>query len=276
MPPRKRRTLRQEVVFEGIGIHTGKLSSVKIAPQSEGEGITFSFGTKSYGISCAASDGSMRSTTLIFPGGERIRTVEHLLSAIAGTGLDDARIVLRGEEVPILDGSAMPFAKAITSCGFLEFDSQLMVKKISVPICMERGLSFIAAIPSDELRVTYMIDFPGTSIGTEIKDAILTPDVFAEEIAPARTFCLASEAEALRNSGFGLGAHTDNVLVIGDENTTPVYRIDCECAAHKIADLLGDMALTGAVPCAHYICVRGGHKIHTKLADRIKRSFLER
>jgi UDP-3-O-[3-hydroxymyristoyl] N-acetylglucosamine deacetylase len=273
MTPRKRATLRGEVVFEGRGIHSGELSAVTVAPYGEGRGIAFSFGAKEYSVSEAAVDGSMRSTTLVFPGGERVRTTEHLLAAIAGVGLDDVLIAPRGEELPILDGSALPFAEAIISRGFREFESQYRPPSLSSPICLEIGVSFIAALPSDELKVTYVVDYPDYGMGPEIKDIAVTPENFVAEIAPARTFCFAAEAAALRKNGFGLGGDRDNVLIIGDGGSHGRYRVPSECASHKIADLLGDIALAGSVTRAHYVCVCGGHKLHAKMADRVKRSL---
>ena len=273
--PRRRTTLREEIIFEGKGIHTGRASSVKISPHIEGQGITFAFGTKRYCIAEAYADGSMRSTALLFPGGERVRTVEHILSAIAGLGLDDVLITPRGEEMPIMDGSPLAFAEKINSRGLREFDSEYATCRLDAPVCVDLIKSQIFALPSDELRITYVIDYPDSPIGTEMIDAAVTGESFMSRIAPARTFCLAREAEAIRASGFGLGGAADNVLIIGDGDPRGEYRVECECAAHKAADLLGDMALLGFVPCAHYICVRGGHALHIKLADRLKRSVLK-
>ena len=272
---RNRTTLREEIFFEGRGIHSGCASTVKISPGGEGQGIVFSFGAKRYGITEANADGSRRSTSLIFPGGERVKTVEHVLSAIAGVGLDDVLITPEGEEMPIMDGSPLPFAEAINSSGLREFDSEYAVRSIDAPICVDLGESSIAAFPSDELRITYVIDYPGSPIGTEMKSIAVTPESYISEIAPARTFCLAGEAMKLRDEGFGLGGGENNVLIIGDDGPRGGYRVNRECAAHKAADLLGDIALVGFVPGAHYICVRGGHALHAKLAGRIKRNVLK-
>jgi len=273
--PRNRTTLREEIVFEGRGIHSGCASSVKISPHEEGQGITFAFKARQYGIAEAYADGSMRSTSLTFPGDERIRTVEHILSAIVGLGLDDVLITADGEEMPIMDGSPLPFAEAINSLGLREFDSEYVMRDLDVPICVDWGESSIVTVPSDEIRITYVIDYPDSPIGTEMKSIVVTREAYVSEIAPARTFCLAREALELRKAGFGLGGGLDNVLIIGEDGPPGSYRVSHECAAHKAADLLGDIALAGFVPRAHYICVRGGHALHMKLVDRIKRNVLK-
>jgi UDP-3-O-[3-hydroxymyristoyl] N-acetylglucosamine deacetylase len=261
------------VRWSGAGIHSGLASSVRLLPRRPGDGITFSFGGRVYGIAEADIDGSRRNTSLVFPGGERLATTEHLLSAIAGTGLDDVLIEPEGEELPILDGSARVFADGIVSCGFEEFEAEYAPPALCVPVCESEGRSVITAVPSEELRITYVIDYPGTPIGTEMKDSVITPEVFMADLAPARTFCLASEAWALRDAGLGRGGDENCVLVVNDgEPRGSGYRVECECAAHKAADLLGDLTLAGFVANAHYICVCGGHRLHAKLAGRLRNS----
>jgi UDP-3-O-[3-hydroxymyristoyl] N-acetylglucosamine deacetylase len=248
-----------------------------VAPGAEGRGITFSFGARRYGISEAKIEDTTRRTALIFPGGERVRTAEHLLSAIVGIGIDDADIAPEGEEIPILDGSSLPFAEAFVSRGFRDFDTPYIPSSLASPICVEADGASIAALPSEALRVTYVIDYPETDIGVEMKDVVLTPDAFAAEIAPARTFCTRSEIEALRRAGLGLGGDTDNVLVAGCDGALRAgYRVERECAAHKVIDILGDIALLGFAPRAHYICIRGGHWLHAKLADRLRSGVFTR
>jgi UDP-3-O-[3-hydroxymyristoyl] N-acetylglucosamine deacetylase len=229
---------------------------------------------KRYDISEARIEDTKRRTVLVFPGGERVSTAEHLLSAIAGTGIDDADIAPEGEEIPILDGSSLPFAEKFASVGFREFDSPYLPHAVTSPVCVKANDASVAVLPSDSLRVTYVIDYPGTDIGTEMKDVTVTPDTFAAEIAPARTFCARSEIENLQKAGLGLGGSIDNVLVVGsDGKSCAGYRVERECAAHKITDILGDIALLGFVPLAHYICIRGGHWLHSRLVDRMRNSI---
>jgi UDP-3-O-[3-hydroxymyristoyl] N-acetylglucosamine deacetylase len=270
--PRPRRTLAGETVFEGKGIHSGEPSAVRISPNGRGRGIEFSFGARRYGVAQAKPDGSRRKTSLVFPGGECLSTAEHLLSAIAGVGLDDALITPSGGELPIMDGSPLPFARAMMSLGFDETGGNYEPPALASPLFAENGRSFLAAIPSLVMSVTYVIDYPVSPLGTELKDIDVTPETYMEELAPARTFCLESEISELQRSGFGLGGSAGNVLVIGDSK--PEYRVRAECAAHKAADLLGDLLLAGFVPVARYICLRGGHSLHLKLVDRIKKGLL--
>jgi UDP-3-O-[3-hydroxymyristoyl] N-acetylglucosamine deacetylase len=159
----------------------------------------------------------------------------------------------------------------MASLGFEETGGNYEPPALESPLFAENGLSSLAALPADTLSVTYVVDYPGSPVGTELKDICVTPETYMKELAPARTFCMKSEISELLRAGLGLGGGAGNVLVIGDRK--PEYRVLSECAAHKAADLLGDLLLVGFVPTARYICLRGGHSLHLKLVDRIKRVF---
>lgn len=274
---RNRRTLARELLFEGTGLHSGAASSVKLSPLQEGRGIVFVFPGGRYAATEAYRDDSPRSTTIVFPGGERIQTVEHLLSAIAGMGLDDVAVLAEGPEIPILDGSARVFAERIREAGFRDRQEIYVEPALSAPICIETDSASICALPAERLRITYVIDYPGTPVGTEMKDIAVDAARYLQEIAPARTFGFVSELEALRAAGLAKGGDLENALIIGPDGplNSVGYNVDRECAAHKVLDLLGDLALAGDIPRAHYICICGGHRLHAKLTDRIGRSSAE-
>jgi UDP-3-O-[3-hydroxymyristoyl] N-acetylglucosamine deacetylase len=209
----------------------------------------------------------------MFPGGQTLRTVEHVLGALYGLGIDDALIEAPdGAEFPILDGSALQYVTGLAGTGITEKDEASEIRALASPFCLDYGKASIAAVPSDELRVTYVIDYPGTAIGTVLKDVVITPESFTKEIAPARTFALLSEIESLKDNGLAGGGSPENALVFTEQgvlNDAPL-RVDGECAAHKILDLLGDLALAGTPPIAHYTCIRGGHELHQRLAARLR------
>ncbi|MDR3321574.1 MAG: UDP-3-O-acyl-N-acetylglucosamine deacetylase [Synergistaceae bacterium] len=267
---KRRRTTGAQLSFEGTGIHSGERSSVKILPLAEDRGICFRFGKSTYSIAEARHTETRRRTTVTFPGGETLGTVEHLLAALVGLGIDDALIeAASGSEIPILDGSALPFAQSIAEAT-VEKENQSDSLNLPVTVSIDGGASSVVALPSGEFRITYVTDYPGT-LGTEMKDVSITPESFLRDIAPARTFGLASEAEALRSAGLARGASEDNTIIIGDDAShRERYRLDRECAAHKVLDLLGDLALAGATIRAHYICVRGGHDLHSRLVNRLR------
>jgi UDP-3-O-[3-hydroxymyristoyl] N-acetylglucosamine deacetylase len=266
-------TIAGSALFEGVGIHTGDRTAVRLSSLFDRRGIYFGFGGDRCRITEAVPVESRRNTTIEFPGGRTVQTVEHLLSAIAGIGLDDVLIEPDGAEIPIMDGSAMPFVARILELGLAPKDEPKEHFALSSPVCVDQGGSSLSAVPSDHMRLTYVIDYPGTGIGTEMKDVVLTREAYVDEIAPARTFGLQSEVESLRSSGLGLGGDFGNVMIIGDDGPLNCvgYRVDRECAAHKALDMLGDMALLGVIPRARYTSVCGGHRLNSKLIDRLKR-----
>ncbi len=274
---RNRRTIARPVEFSGVGIHSGKTAKVRVSPAPEGGGIRFRFGANCYGIEEAIASDTRRKTGLAFPDGSCVYTVEHLLAALVGVEIDDALIEIEGEEVPVLDGSALPFATELTGAGVRESSGETSPRVLFAPVAIDSGRASIVAMPSDVVRITYVIDYSGTAIGTQIKDVVLTRESFVSEIAPARTFGLRSEVEALHREGLGLGGNLDNVVIIGEDGplNTVGYRLEQECVSHKILDLMGDLALLGFPVTAHYICICGGHDIHAKLVDRLKSVFIK-
>lgn len=271
---RRRRTLREGALFEGIGLHTGSSVSVRIEPTGM-SGVFFRFGDALYPVREASVPDVDRCTTLLFPGGERVQTVEHLLGAVVGMWLDDVVIETAGEELPILDGSALPFAERIAEIGFVENPDPMRERFLLSPVAVEEKGASCVALPSDSLRVTYVVDYENTSVGPETVRCVVTDESFLDDLAPARTFVFLSEVEALRRNGLARGGTLDNALVIGENG--PVneggFRIANERAAHKALDLLGDLALTGFRVNAHFICICGGHGLHTRLALRLRGLF---
>ena len=252
-------------------MHTGECATVDILPSEDSGGIRFRFGERIYPVSEARRRDSQRNTAIVFPGGEELATVEHLMAALAGMELHDATVAVSGPELPALDGSARDYVEQFMEAGIVEKSEEHAPLVLYTPLCVDWGRATIAALPSDILRVTYVIDYPGTVLGTEMKDAAITPEIFRREIAPARTFALLSEVEALMSSGLAQGGGLENTVVVGEDRllNDGGYRVEGECAAHKVLDLLGDLALAGEIPRAHYVCIRGGHKLHSILAARI-------
>lgn len=274
---RNRNTIARPVTFSGFGLHTGKAAEARVSPLPDGGGLRFRFGSNCYGIKEAKLADTRRKTGLAFPDGSCLFTVEHLLASISSLEIDDAEIEVQGGEVPVLDGSALPFVRALLDAGIRERDARITPRALFAPIVVESGRASLTAVPSDVVRVTYVIDYHGTAIGTQLKDIVLTRDSFINEIAPARTFGLSSEVDALHREGLGLGGNLDNVVIIGEDGplNTVGYRLETECVSHKILDLMGDLTLLGFPVTAHYICICGGHELHAKLVDRLKGVFAE-
>ncbi|MEB3254043.1 MAG: UDP-3-O-acyl-N-acetylglucosamine deacetylase [Synechococcus sp.] len=260
-------TLAAETERRGIGLHSGEEAVVRLAP-SERPGFHIRFTDASEPIRLAPYQvrDSQLCTTLDL-GDRRVSTVEHLLAALAGCGLTHAEIVLSGAEVPLLDGSALGWVEAIAEAGVAAAASpRPPAPQLEQPLVRHRGSSVITATPAERFSVVGMIDFPQPAIGRQMLALELSPQVFVDEIAPARTFGFREQVEQLRAAGLIQGGALDNALVCdGDHWLNPPLRYPDEPVRHKLLDLIGDLALVG-FPQAQVLVYRGSHGLHTDLA----------
>ena len=266
--------LKDEVSFKGVGIHTGVSSEVLVAP-SEKRGLFFAFPGGIFPVQSAVADGTARGTTLVFPDGSRVMTVEHLLAALAGLGVWSALLSPLGPEIPALDGSARPFVEALAPLREPGWDVAPIAVAREIAFGDSRG-GFMGVIPSDRFEITCSIRYDSPAIGAQVYEGVVTSDVFAEDIAPARTFVLDSEIAGIRDRGLGRGGTADNVLVIGDGDSHPTstYRVPGEPVRHKVLDLVGDLATLGRPLKGRVIAHRAGHRMHLDLVRRIRRGLL--
>lgn len=267
-------TLKKTIEFRGVGLHWGEPGAVRLLP-CDRPGIYFHTKNGEYPITAAKIEEDNRLTGFKLPDGTRVRTAEHLLGSIMGMGLEGIIIETEGEEVPILDGSAHIFAQKITEAGIIQKGEPARPRFISTPVVVGESADgkFLAAVPAEELRVTYVIDYPGTMIGTQRTSHIITEHTFLDIISRARTFGLTSELDFLKKHGLAKGGSLDNALMF-DKNTLlneEGLRFPLEPVTHKVIDLLGDLALLGFVPKAHYIAICAGHGLHRKLSDKLRR-----
>jgi UDP-3-O-[3-hydroxymyristoyl] N-acetylglucosamine deacetylase len=207
-----------------------------------------------------------RLCTALQLGDRRLATVEHLLAALAGTGVSQAEIWVDAGEIPLLDGSALPWVEAIAEAGLEEVGQRQEPILPPEPLTLQQGLGFITAFRAEELRLAAAVEFPQAAIGRQLYSIALTPAAFVAEIAPARTFGFRDQVEQLRAAGLIRGGALDNALVCdGDRWLNPPLRFEDEPVRHKILDLLGDLALVG-LPRAQVFAYRGSHGLHTALA----------
>lgn len=266
------KSLRQPVEIEGVGLHTGAETRVRLNPAPADSGIVFERSDLG-GRPIAASAANVRSTSLattLADGDASVGTVEHLMAALAGMGIDNARIEVEGPEVPILDGSAAPFVDAIRRAGMVTQASPRRDLSLRRPVTLRQGERTILALPSADLRISYAIDFSHPAIGYQAVTLRLDESVFAASIAPARTFCLLRDVRAMRDSGLARGGSLDNALVVGDDGVmNGQLRFRDEFVRHKVLDLIGDLALVGAPLKAHLIVFKGGHQMHAALVQKM-------
>jgi UDP-3-O-[3-hydroxymyristoyl] N-acetylglucosamine deacetylase len=268
----QQRTVRRAASVQGVGLHSGAESTVRILPAPAGHGLAFRRIDLNNAI-IPATHAFIRDSTLattLARGEASVSTVEHLLAALRGLGIDNALLDVDGPEIPILDGSSLPFVEAIREAGVIEQKAGRGARTLRRPISVRDGDRAILALPARDFRISYAIDFPHPAIGYQAVTLNVDEKVFATSIAPARTFCMMRDVQAMRASGLARGGSLDNAVVVGDEgilNGTLRYRD--EFVRHKVLDLIGDLALVGAPLQAHVVVFKGGHHMHATLLRRI-------
>lgn len=269
-------TIAAPFSLSGIGLHSGEQVSVTVSPAPIDTGRYFIYGGAKIAADTSVVSASQLSTELR-QNGSSVRTVEHLLSALFGMGVHNACIELDRPELPILDGSALPWVEAIVKVGITTQVDGDRLRPLTEVVTVQKGDSFVTAIPADTLRFTYGIDFPSQAIGEQwfswapaIADFC---DEFVREIAPARTFTLAVYINQMRAAGLIKGGSLDNAIVCdGDRWINPPLRFDNEPCRHKLLDLIGDLSLLGFLPRAHILAFKASHNLHAEFAIAIEKS----
>jgi len=270
VPSRLRVTLAgPSETIAGVGLHSGRPATIQILPASSGAGLVFVDSPSGQEIAAVARNviDTSRCTQLGF-GGSVIQTVEHVLSALAGCGVDDALIVSSGGEAPAVDGSALPFVTAIRTAGLVPVpNSSSAPLTVDAPKLFTAGDSVILVEPSDRFRATVVLDYPNHSyIGTQVFRYDSGEMAYDTEVAPSRTYGFLHEVEALRAHGLALGASEENALVLGAHEYLGDRRFGDELARHKMLDLIGDLALAGRPIIAKITAIKPGHAANTMLA----------
>jgi UDP-3-O-[3-hydroxymyristoyl] N-acetylglucosamine deacetylase len=269
----RQRTLKNVIRATGVGLHTGEKVYMTLRPAAVDTGIVFRRVDLSPAVEIRSSCenvGDTRLSTTLVKGNVRIATIEHLLSAIAGLGIDNAYVDLSAPEVPIMDGSSAPFIYLVQEAGVKVLSEPRRYLKVTEPVTLTRGDKQITLYPSDQFKVTYTISFDHPLLRHQTRTMVVNEDTFIDEIAPARTFTFLKEVEMLRQNGLALGGSLDNAIVIGDTGVlNSSLRFEDEFVRHKILDLVGDFALLGHPIVAHAVVHRGGHALHTAMAAEL-------
>lgn len=255
-------TIERGVDLTGIGIHSGERVRLSLLPAVRG-GIVFRRSDlDGPEIPLSARNPESERRTVLGQGRVRIQTVEHLLAAVLAAGITDMVIELDGGEVPVFDGSALPFVSALEKAGRSSTGSG-PVSRLLEPFTVRENRASLTARPAEEFRITYTIRFDHPLIGVQSLSLAVTEDVFNREIAPARTFGFLKDVPDLRRRELAKGGSLENALVLDDKGLlNGPLRYPDEFVRHKILDLIGDLALLGRKPLAHFIADGAGHPIH--------------
>jgi len=265
----KQRTIKQELVIEGIGLHSGEFCRIRLIPSQENTGIIFyrnGNGRNRIPLSPERVV-STRNNSALGVNGDKILTVEHLLASLYGLGIDNLLIEVDGPEIPILDGSAKVFVEEILKAGIEKLDAPknfLLVKK---PIRVEEGDRYATLDPSPEFQLEFIISYNHPLLRYQKKEFCFSGSCFEKEISPARTFGFLSEVENLRKQGLAKGGSLENVVVIGEDGVLNPegLRFSDEPVRHKILDSLGDLMILGTHLIGEYRGYKAGHKLNHQL-----------
>ncbi len=261
----KKRTLRREVSFSGVGIHSGERTHLSLKPSQAGmilfrrldlDGLEVELDPRKID--------ALNCSCLLFESG-RILTLEHLLAALYMFGIDSLDVELRGSEIPILDGSAAPLVETIQEAGVVPILPRKQVVRLIKPYAFEEEGARLSFSPASDLKISYVIDFPHPLIGRQEITLDLTRNSFLHEIAPARTFGFLKDVAELRRRGLARGGTLDNAVVLDEKGiVSGSLRFRDEFVRHKVLDLIGDLALFGHPLLGHFRAERAGHRLHLR------------
>ncbi|MBU4478351.1 MAG: bifunctional UDP-3-O-[3-hydroxymyristoyl] N-acetylglucosamine deacetylase/3-hydroxyacyl-ACP dehydratase [Candidatus Omnitrophica bacterium] len=268
------RTITSTVELGGVGLHTGQKVNVKFKPAQENQGVEFVRVDLKDKPRVKAHISNLierpRRTSIGIQKVE-IHTIEHVLAALVGLGIDNITIELDAEELPGLDGSALPFLEILKRAGVKEQNSPRSYFQPKEPLYMEEGDSSLMILPANDFRVSYTMSYPHPMLKSQYASFDFDSQVFEKEIAPSRTFCLQQEAEDLTRQGLGKGANYENTIVVGVKGiVNNTLRFEDEFVRHKICDLIGDLYLLGHPLKGHVVGIKSGHPLNIKLLQKIK------
>lgn len=268
------KTVKRSVSYAGVGLHLGKQVKVTLEPASPDQGVVFvreDFpGTPAVKAAASKVVDNDRGTT-IGNGEVKITTVEHILAALSGTGVDNVTIKMDGQEFPAGDGSALPWVELIQTAGVVSQNIPRKFFQVKKPFWMQDNGRELVVLPHGEFKITYMVDFPQSPLNSQFAEFTINEDNFINEIAPSRTFGFMKEVEYLKEKGLIQGGSLKNAVVIDDKGVINKegLRFPNEPVRHKILDLIGDLCLIGRPLKAHVMAVKAGHLFNVRLAKEL-------
>ena len=268
----QRKTINANVSITGIGMHSGIYTRVELYPAPAGNGIQFVRADLD-GLripALQASTTALDYATTVGKDDVSVGTVEHLLAALNACGVTDVDIVIDGPEVPIVDGSALPFMHLVDAAGVRELNAEVPVLRIPKPIEVVDGEKSVRIVPANRLVIKYKIDFEHPSIGRQSFHFDYEHDSFLKKVAPARTYGFLKDVDKLRAAGLARGGSVENCIVLDDRGVmNGPLRFRDEFVRHKILDLLGDLALIGRPIVGEISAHRGGHALHSRFVAKV-------
>ena len=272
----KQVTLSTDVTLSGVGLHSGKKSTIILKPGLVNQGIIFKRIDLTpsvnipLGVDSIVMDDNITRCTAVRANGANVFTIEHLIAAFHGLGIDNVTVEIDGEEVPGMEGSSLEFINAIKRSGTQKQQAEKQFIRVKKPITVTKGDASVTILPADDFKVSYTLDYKHPALGLQTYDIDLTPETFEKELGSARTFCLEEEVALMRSKGLGLGANEQNTLVMGKNGPIGnTLRFSNECTRHKALDIVGDIFLLGRPICGHVQGIKSGHALNRLLVAKI-------
>jgi UDP-3-O-[3-hydroxymyristoyl] N-acetylglucosamine deacetylase len=270
---RLQNTIKNEIIIAGLGLHTGRVINMKLMPAPRDNGVVFIRTDKGNvrikANVCFVSDTTFATT--LSSEGAKVGTVEHLLAALAGLHIDNVFVEIDGPEVPIMDGSSLPFISRILEAGIAKQAKTVNFIRILEPVAVTEGPCQIAVTPYEGTRITYRVFYTHPAFGEQKMGIDITPMDFINELAPARTFGFLRDVEMLKSKGLARGGSLENAIVLGEKEVINggELRFKDEFVRHKILDAVGDLSLIGLPIYGHIIANKSGHTLHVKLLRKL-------
>jgi len=270
----RQKTVGGTIEFAGVALHSGDETSVRILPGDPDTGYRFRRTDIAGHPEVEASVHNIRDTLLATSlgfNGAAVKTVEHILSAMAGCGVDNATIEVSGDEIPIMDGSSAPFVRGIEMVGLVDQEVPKRMLRILKKIEVSEDGAGASLVPADSFQVSFTIDFEHPIVGCQKMDFVYTPESFGKEIAFARTFGFLEDVQMMVDKGLALGGSLENAVVVGDDKVLNPggLRSPDEFVRHKILDTIGDLSLLGIPIIGAYTGYKAGHRINRLLMQEV-------
>jgi len=273
----KQRTLKTTIKATGVGLHTGARVEIALRPAAPDAGVVFHRVDLDPPVSIPADAlhvGDTRLSSTLKRDGASISTVEHLMSALAGLGIDNLHVDVAGPEIPIMDGSAGPFVFLLQAAGIVEQDAPKRYLRVLLPVEVKDGDKWARFDPYNGFKLDFTIDFPHPMFGTENRNVVIdfAEHSYVKEVARARTFGFMQEVEAMRAAGLGLGGSLQNAIVLDEHRVlnSEGLRYDNEFVKHKVLDAIGDLYLLGHPLIGQYTAFKSGHGLNNAVARALQ------
>lgn len=273
----KRKTLKNVISHDGIGLHKGEIIKLKLIPATSG-GIVFKRvdldeGKNIIQLSPDNTFDLTRGTNLRNEYGAAVFTIEHFMSAMYVKGITDLIVELDGNELPICDGSALKFLELIEEAGIKELDEEVTEIVVKEPVYLSKGDKHVIALPYDGYKLTYTIKFDHTFLKSQLAEFIIDEETYKKEIAPARTFCFDYEIDYLKKNNLALGGSLENAIVVKKDGVLNPegLRFEDEFVRHKMLDIIGDLKILNRPIKAHIIAVKAGHLIDVEFSQLLNK-----